>query len=606
MTPPVRRALALLAAAAATLLPWAVDRASAPPASLLVKEAQFAETIDDLRARPVALPHRWHADGCAGCRTVWYRFDLPLAEPPRDAQAIYLAGVADNAAAYLNGRLLGSGGRFSDPVAVLGARPLLLSAPVAWWQAGQNRLYVLVKAADPRHGTMPAPAFGAETSLRTLASWRTALVVTLPQVLAAAAAMLGLMMGVLWFYRRREADYALLAAASLAWAVAGFAKLVVEPPWPAPWWDAFGLAALALLAAALLAFAARLSGGAASPPTARWLAGGAALAAAAAAAAWAPPGLAQDAVRALAMLGCAVAGAWWFVAGWRDGDARRLVPGAMLTAAGFAEAAAALPALPAAPALGMPLALGALLGVAGWMLLLRFVETLNALELLNIDLEAMVSSRTAELEAQFGRVRELERAQTLATERERLMRDMHDGVGGHLVSMLAMIEADRRGPAELANVVRAALDDMRLMVDSLEPVDDDLNAVLAMFHDRLAPRLRAAKVELHWDVPLLPEVPGLGPARVLHVLRMLQEAVTNAIRHGHAQTLWIGAAADAGSGVRIEVRDDGGGFDPQAVQGGRGLKNLERRAQEIGAHLTIHSQPGAGARVVVTWAAGRG
>lgn len=599
MTPRARRALALLAAAAAALLPWALDIASAPPGALLVSRAQFAETIDDQRARAVTLPHRWHDDGCAGCRTVWYRFDLPLAEPPRDAQAIYLAGVGGNAAAYLNGRLLGAGGRFSDPVAVLGARPLLLAAPVAWWQAGDNRLYVLVKATDPRHGTMPAPALGAEATLRTLAGWRSALVVTLPQVLAAAAAMLALTMGVLWFYRRREADYALLAAACLAWALAGFVRLVVEPPWPAPWWDAFGLGALALLATALLALAPRLAGAAAAPPGAGRLAGAAALAAAAAAAAWAPMGLVQDAVRALALLGCAAAGAWWLAAGWRGGDARRLVPGAMLAVAGVAEAAAALPGWPSAPPLGLSLAVCALLGVAGWMLLLRFVETLNALELLNIDLEAMVRERTAELEAQFERVRELERAQTLATERERLMRDMHDGVGGHLVSMLAMIEADRRRPGELADVVRAALDDMRLMVDSLEPVDDDLNAVLAMFHDRLAPRLRAAQVGLHWDVALLPEVPGLGPARVLHVLRMLQEAVTNAIRHGRAKTLWIGAAADAAGGVRIEVRDDGGGFDPRAVQGGRGLKNLARRAREVGAELDIRSAPGEGARVVV-------
>ncbi|MBL8343307.1 MAG: hypothetical protein JNL30_17705 [Rubrivivax sp.] len=44
--------------------------------------------------------------------------------------------------------------------------------------------------------------------------------------------------------------------------------------------------------------------------------------------------------------------------------------------------------------------------------------------------------RTAALQAQFERVRELERRETLAAERERLMRDMHDGVGGHLVSML--------------------------------------------------------------------------------------------------------------------------------------------------------------------------
>jgi signal transduction histidine kinase len=95
---------------------------------------------------------------------------------------------------------------------------------------------------------------------------------------------------------------------------------------------------------------------------------------------------------------------------------------------------------------------------------------------------------------------------------------------------------------------------------------------------------------------------------VLHLLRMLQEAVTNALRHGRARALWIGAEAQpAGGGVRIEVRDDGAGFDPQAVQatgGGRGLTNLARRAREIGAELTVTSAPGAGASVVVAWSSG--
>jgi signal transduction histidine kinase len=75
--------------------------------------------------------------------------------------------------------------------------------------------------------------------------------------------------------------------------------------------------------------------------------------------------------------------------------------------------------------------------------------------------------------------------------------------------------------------------------------------------------------------------------------------VTNAIRHGHARKIWIGAAADEHGGARIEVRDDGTGFDPQAVQGGRGLKNMARRAREVGALLEDRSTPGAGTSVIV-------
>lgn len=202
----------------------------------------------------------------------------------------------------------------------------------------------------------------------------------------------------------------------------------------------------------------------------------------------------------------------------------------------------------------------------------------------------------AALQTQFERVRELDRRQVVADERERLMRDMHDGVGGHLVSVLAMIEGGRSEPAQLSQAVRDALDDMRLMIDSLEPVDDDLNAVLASFRDRLAPRLRAAQVQLHVDVALLPPVPGLTPARVLHILRMLQEAVGNALRHGRARTLWIEARAQP-DGVHLSVRDDGIGFDPAQARPGRGLQNLRRRSEAVGARLQVDSRPGAGCRL---------
>lgn len=623
-------ALAALTLLALVVLPLLLEQAAAPAPPLRVTTAAAGDTVDDERLQATTLPHRWR-DACRDCSTQWYRFDRPLAELPREAQAVYLPLVADNAAVYLNGRLLGQGGRFADPVARLGARPLWVQAPAALWQPGENRLYVLLKAERARFGRLPAPAIGAEGDL--VGAWRLrhALAVTLPQVAATAAAMLALMMGVLAWYRRREPGHVALALAAALFSADTFARLVVEPPMGGALWDA-QLALLRLaLAASVGALVWRLGGlhgpGADHLAPARpgrlratvvGLAGGAAAVAAAAGAALEASGIGLEILESLVRLAFAIAGGLLFARARRGGtrhgaalaatlggvlavaaivDALRLPPLAVSDLAWWpVESAAAGEALTI-----VPWALAALLGVAAWSLLVRFVETLNAAELLNVDLEALVRDRTAALQAQFERVRELERREAIAAERERLMRDMHDGVGGHLVSMLAMIEADRRRPGELAQVVREALDDMRLMVDSLEPVDDDLNAVLAMFHDRLAPRLRGAGVGLHWNVDLLPEVSGLTPARVLHLLRMLQEAVTNAMRHGHARTLWIEAASDDGGGVRIEVRDDGAGFDPQAVDGGRGLKNLARRALEIGAGLTIESSPGAGARVVVQW-----
>ncbi|MDZ7653695.1 MAG: ATP-binding protein [Burkholderiaceae bacterium] len=597
----LRRAAAAIAGLACAALPALLDRFGADGAGLRLDRAEFLATVDSSRGRTVALPHRWH-DDCADCVTVWYRFDLPLAQLPRESQAIYLPAVGHNAAVYLNGQLLGQGGPFTEPVARLDDRPLLALAPPAAWNLGSNRLLVLVKGDPPQRGFMPVVHVGAADALADVAQWRWLTRISVQQVLAAGVAMLGLVMLLVWLNRRSEAVYGWLALACAAWAVQRALDLVLVPWLRAAAWDSLAALALASTAAAVVMLARRMTW---RPPMAaeRGLLLVPALAVAAALAGATDLGLRL--AESLSLLVLVAAGVLLAYAGARARTAAGwlLLPGLALAPLALHDLLLRWRLWPADQGDLLGFATPVVLGTAGWALLTRFVDTLNAAELLNVDLEAMVADRARELQAQFARVRELERGQVLAAERERLMRDMHDGLGGNLVSLLAMIEGGRSQPAELTSAVHGALDDMRLMVDSLDPVDDDLNVVLAMYRDRIAPRLRGAGVDLQWNIDLLPPLPGLSPARVLNVLRLLQEAVTNAVRHGRARRIEVDAAAGDGA-VTIEVADDGCGFDPATVARGRGLRNMAHRAREAGADLNIDSRPGAGARVRLRFALG--
>ncbi len=73
----------------------------------------------------------------------------------------------------------------------------------------------------------------------------------------------------------------------------------------------------------------------------------------------------------------------------------------------------------------------------------------------------------------------MERQQTIAEERQRIMSDMHDGIGGQLISTLSLVEKGSLSSAEVAAVLRECLEDLRLTIDSLEPTDNDLLTVLA-------------------------------------------------------------------------------------------------------------------------------
>jgi signal transduction histidine kinase len=189
-------------------------------------------------------------------------------------------------------------------------------------------------------------------------------------------------------------------------------------------------------------------------------------------------------------------------------------------------------------------------------------------------------------------MRELEEIRVVASERERIMREMHDGVGGHLVSILAMVEKGRARRSEIASSLRSSIDDMRMVIHSLDPNVDDLNVLLGIFRRRNEQRLRAHGLRACWEIEDLPTLGRLGRTEYLHILRILQEAVTNVARHAEAENVRVRAGVgedDQGrAGVLIEVMDDGIGIGSNPSTG-RGRVNMERRARMIGGALRIDS-----------------
>jgi len=106
-----------------------------------------------------------------------------------------------------------------------------------------------------------------------------------------------------------------------------------------------------------------------------------------------------------------------------------------------------------------------------------------------------------------------------------------------------------------------------------------------MLRQRLQPQLEAVGLQVDWHMDELPRMPGLTAHGVLQVLRILQEAVTNVLKHAGAARLEISGRVAAGGSV-LTVADDGCGID-RATGGGRGLDNMARRAQALGARLEV-------------------
>jgi len=165
------------------------------------------------------------------------------------------------------------------------------------------------------------------------------------------------------------------------------------------------------------------------------------------------------------------------------------------------------------------------------------------------------------------------------------MSEMHDGLGSQLIATLELIEDGETARAQAADSIRECLDGLRLAIHSLEPTDDDLLTVLGGLRYRLEARLKKRGIALLWQVRDIPKLNSLTPQNVLHILRILQETFTNIVKHAGARTITVKTGCTQEQ-IFIEVADDGCGF-VRNNEGGRGLCNMRKRAQALGAKLEL-------------------
>ena len=219
------------------------------------------------------------------------------------------------------------------------------------------------------------------------------------------------------------------------------------------------------------------------------------------------------------------------------------------------------------------------------VLMRRMGVSLDQVDRANENLNA----RLAEREAELAVLHRQERAKTASTvreqERQRLTHDLHDGISGHLVSIIALSE--RAGDKSTEQAAREALNDLRLVIYSLDLGDRELPLALANFRERLVPQLHRLGVDLDWSIAGLPEVTGVTPGNALAILRILQEAITNALKHGPARKIIIRGARAPDGMVAIMIENDGRPFVEN--NGGHGLVNMRRRAEQLHGQLRVES-----------------
>ncbi|HWF36207.1 MAG TPA: GAF domain-containing sensor histidine kinase [Solirubrobacteraceae bacterium] len=206
-----------------------------------------------------------------------------------------------------------------------------------------------------------------------------------------------------------------------------------------------------------------------------------------------------------------------------------------------------------------------------------------------------------------ARLYERSRELSILSERNRLALELHDVVSQKLFGLVLGAESaatllDRDVPAARAQIdrlqelAREALDELRLLILELRPPDLERDGLAGALRKEVDMLRRLHDVEIEMEIE---DGVQAGGARDADVLRIAQEALHNALRHGAPDRVGVRLVGD-GERLVIEVIDDGAGFEPGDAElrsKHLGLTSMEERAKAIGARLELRSAPGAGTTV---------
>ncbi len=533
----------------------------------------------------------------------WYRieFDVGAADLNGESWAAYIPYLRDGGRVFLNNSTIEHIAETSETLRVKWERPHLVSLPDDLLREGRN---VLMVRTQPRLDlSFPRLSVGPAIELRRAQEWRSFWVLTLPQITIVCCLLVSLFTILIWVKRPSEQIYGLFGLTVLFWGLRTL-TFVVETLPVEQWlpWRLVYHASTGGFVALLAVFCARFAG--LNPPRGVWL-----------------TLFAYWLICPVAMLIFGIAADPWMHRVWVAG----FIP-VSLAAAGMIFLAAWRQRSKTAYALLLALILAVCTGIhdyllivgrlgtilPGWgghrmflmhhganlMLLVmggilaqRFIQVLFDLEFLNRDLERRIAEREAQLEAQFLRAHVLERERATVEERRRIMQDMHDGLGSQLFQSLSRAERGSLTQQDMAASLHSCIDEMRLALEAMGTSDASFLDALADFRFRWERQLTAAGVHSTWQIEADADVLKFPPQTTLQYLRILQEALTNVLKHAHATRIQVRITA-LNKTLHVRIEDDGVGMAGDPTGPGHGLSNMRRRAGLLGATLQIESKPG--------------
>jgi signal transduction histidine kinase len=225
------------------------------------------------------------------------------------------------------------------------------------------------------------------------------------------------------------------------------------------------------------------------------------------------------------------------------------------------------------------------------VLVTDFIGSLSEQDAQQQVMTQKLNQQQIELSHLYKNSRQNERDKATMEERQRIMQDMHDGLGSQLVSSLALSERGALTANQINFLLRECIDDLRLAIDTVEGNNDQFSVAAGNLRFRMEPRLRAAGITLAWDSTAFSDDTVVPSTQTLPLLRIMQETISNSLKHAQASRISVRVQA-SNERLIIAIHDNGKGFDIAGVRLGKGISGIEKRARGLGASLSIVNDSG--------------
>ncbi|WP_224055783.1 sensor histidine kinase [Vibrio penaeicida] len=224
------------------------------------------------------------------------------------------------------------------------------------------------------------------------------------------------------------------------------------------------------------------------------------------------------------------------------------------------------------------------------LLIYRYASALNRSEELQRTLEQKVVEAIALYKKEQAVAHDLEKKQALMDERQSLLSDMHDGLGSQLVELITLLRVPNANQTDIQLKATQCLNDLRLILDSRNPLfDAQFSVLLGQWRARIDPVLQAANIELEWFVECEDSAVTLTPQSKLDLLRILQELITNVIKHANQATKVSFHCIQNDSQLIIQVQDNGKNSKDfvDKKSDGYGLSSIQNRAKKMNGEFSF-------------------